>query len=197
MGYIAYGMAMDLSEENAAKKIAEHYKKIVGSSRLDILINIVGTVLIKTVEQLNTSDYHTNMQINLYSTLQMCQCFLPYLKEAKGATVVNMSSINAYRTVIEKGFDKITRSGIINMTKTMALEWAPYNIRVNAVAPGFTKTERIQQYGPENLAKYIESIPLKRVAEAEEVGNVIAFLCTPISSYITGQCIVIDGGLTL
>ena len=196
-GYSAYGIGADLSEKGAAKKIVEQYEKITGANKLDILVNNVGIVLTKHFEQLTSDECESYMQTNVYSTLQMCQCFLPYLKEANSASIVNMSSINAYRTAPEKGLDKITRTAVINMTETLALEWASYKIRVNAVAPGYTRTDRTKLYDPESLSRYIQSIPFKRIADAAEIGNTIAFLCMPASSYITGQCIVIDGGLTL
>lgn len=196
-GKSVYGICADLSVPLAAKKVCEEYKRTVHEDTLDILINTVGVVLTKPTEEITDADYDRNMQTNVNSTFQMCQMFLPFFKNSNQASIVNVSSINAYRATPNKVLDGMTRSAIVSFTKSLAVEWATYNIRVNSVAPGYTDTDRISSYSDEWLSECINNIPLKRIAEPNEIASVIAFLCMNASSYVTGQCIVADGGLIL
>jgi Tropinone reductase 1 len=154
-------------------------------------------VLAKETVKISKSDYQQNLQTNLGSVLQLCQALFPLLQSAHGARIVNISSINALQATPGKILDGITRSGVISLTKSLAVEWASYGIRVNAVAPGFTGTTRMKRYTEEQLARYTSNIPLKRLAQPSEIASAIAFLCMPAASYITGQCITVDGGFTL
>ncbi len=86
------------------------------------------------------------MQTNLGSNFQMCQSFLPLLKNASGASIINISSINAFQATPNKVLDRMMRPAIDSLTKSLAVEWAQYEIRVNTVAPDFANTERMRQY---------------------------------------------------
>jgi NAD(P)-dependent dehydrogenase (short-subunit alcohol dehydrogenase family) len=110
---------------------------------------------------------------------------------------IHISSTNAYKAAPEKILDGITRSAIISLTKSLAIEWAKYKIRVNAIAPGLTNTDRTQSLSQEKLSEYVKKIPLQRIADAQEIASSTVFLCLPAASYITGQCIIVDGGVTL
>jgi NAD(P)-dependent dehydrogenase (short-subunit alcohol dehydrogenase family) len=86
------------------------------------------------------------------------------------------------------------RSGVVNMTKTLAYEWAPYQIRVNAIAPGNIDSEGIEQYDQEHLLEYIQKVPQKRMGSVEEVAQAVAYLCSPAAGFITGTTLELDGG---
>lgn len=166
-------------------------------THLDILVNTVGIYLSKSTISITPQDYHQIIHSNLTSTFKMCQASFPFLKKADKACVVNMSSINALRATPDRILDGMTRSAIVHMTKSLAMEWAQFQIRVNSIAPGYTNTDRLKKYSQDQLSAFREKIPLKRIAEPHEIASIIAFLCLPSSAYITGQCIVADGGLTL
>jgi Tropinone reductase 1 len=196
-GKTAYGICADLADPTASNTIYQQYQQLTSQQQLDILVNTVGVVLAKETVKISKSDYQQNLQTNLGSVLQLCQALFPLLQSAHGARIVNISSINALQATPGKILDGITRSGVISLTKSLAVEWASYGIRVNAVAPGFTGTTRMKRYTEEQLARYTSNIPLKRLAQPSEIASAIAFLCMPAASYITGQCITVDGGFTL
>ena len=90
-----------------------------------------------------------------------------------------------------------TKGAVNSMTQTMAKELAPYGIRVNAVAPGFVQTEMVDQLPPEKKEEYLKVVPMGRFADVKEIADLVSFLCSDASSYMTGQVLVLDGGLSL
>lgn len=195
--YEAYGICSDLSKQNASADIFEKYKKIHHEKTLDILINTVGIVLKKKTQDVSDIDFKHIVQTNLGSVFQMNTTFFPFLVDAGGACIVNVSSMNAFQATPENTCDGFTRAGVVSMTKSLASEWAKYNIRVNSVAPGITNTARTSACSNTELKTLADKVPLKRLADPQEIASVIAFLCMNASSYVTGQCIITDGGLTL
>ena len=135
--------------------------------------------------------------MNLISVFKLCQNGLAYLKKSTSPCIVNITSINAFKATPENVLAGMTRTAINHLTKSLAVEWSPYKIRVNAVAPGFTNTDRMKSYSPEQLSNIVKEIPLQRMAEPKEIAAAAVFLCLPAASYITGQCIIADGGYTL
>ncbi len=130
--------------------------------------------------------------------LQMCQAFYPLLKESSSASIINTSSVNAYRAMPDDVIDCLTRSAVVSLTKGLAKALAGDNIRVNSVAPGYTNTQRVHAFHSEGeLNQHIAKIPLNRMASPAEIASAMAFLAMKASSYITGQCIIVDGGLML
>jgi Tropinone reductase 1 len=196
-GFLCQGISADMSDANAAKFIFSKLDQVANTDVIDILINTVGIVLTKVTYDITSDEYDHIIQTNLTSTFEMCQNALPFLKKSGDSCIVNISSTNAYNAAPEKVLDGITRSAIVSLTKSLAVEWAKYKIRVNAIAPGLTNTDRTQSLSQEKLTEYIKKIPLQRIADANEIASSIAFLCLPAASYITGQCIIVDGGTTL
>ena len=192
------GICADLSKPDEAYRVFDEYCQVVTERRLDILVNNVGLPLRKAVSDIKPVDYQENLQINVGSMLQMSQAFFPLLKQAKNASIINTSSVNAYRTTPDDVIDGAARSAVVSLTKSLAKAWADEGIRVNSVAPGYTDTQRVHAFHTkEELATHINKIPLKRMASSREIASTIAFLAMNAASYITGQCVIVDGGLTL
>lgn len=187
----------DVSKEESAQAIKNECKL----ETLDILINTVGITLKKPTVNLIRQDYEQIINTNIYPVLEMCKTFYPLLKSNGVASIVNITSVNAHKAQPGNVLDGMARAAIAHLTASLAKEWAINSIRVNAVAPGATDTSRMQkalelmQAG--DASKYIAQIPMGRLATPEEIANVVAFLCMPASSYVTGQSIVVDGGLLL
>lgn len=199
-GQRAFGICADLTEPDVSSFILEEYNKLVKPTKLDILVNTVGVPLKDNIDNIQFVDYNKNIQTNLGSMFQMCQAFHSLLINSGYASIINISSINAFRATAESLFDGATRAAVVSMTKSLASAWADDNIRVNSVAPGFTNTERLQKGYKQNKDKFnqfIEQIPLKRMAEPKEIASLVTFLAMNASSYITGQCITADGGFLL
>jgi NAD(P)-dependent dehydrogenase (short-subunit alcohol dehydrogenase family) len=193
----AYGICADLSEKSAPAYIKSEYERLTGASALDVLVNIIGVVHHGAIESITDEDFVNNTELNMGSILRLCRLFSPLLKCANEAALINVSSTNAFQPTPNKILDGMTRSAILSLTKSLALEWAPFSIRVNAVAPGATETERMKQYSADILNEVKSNIPLNRMADPSEIANTIAFLAMGAASYITGQCLIVDGGYTL
>jgi len=118
------------------------------------------------------------------------------LQASQNACVINISSVAGFEDVGTGSMYAICKSALIQFTKSLAVEWACYNIRVNGVAPWFTGTDRINHLlKDKELEKFVlENTPLKKIAQPEEIANAVAFLAMDKSSYITGETIILDGG---
>jgi 3-oxoacyl-[acyl-carrier protein] reductase len=172
--------------------------------RLDILINNAGitrdalTVRLKDDESKLMSDeqWDAVLGVNLKGTWIMSQLAAVPMIRQKYGRIVNTASVGALGNVGQANYSA-SKAGVIGLTKTLALEWARYNIAVNCIAPGGVKT-RMTAAIPDNImAGLVERIPMRRMANPEEIAAVHAFLASDDASYITGQVIWVDGGLTV
>lgn len=192
----------NVAERANAQKIVD--AALAQFGRLDILVNNAGitrdalTLRVKDDELKMMSDeqWDAVLDVNLKGTWLMAQlAAVPMIKQNFGR-IVNTASIGAYGNIGQANYSA-SKAGVIGLTKTLALEWARFNIRVNCVAPGAVKT-RMTAVIPEKLQTALtERIPLRRFAEPDEIARVHLFLVSDDSSYITGQCIGVDGGVTV
>lgn len=137
------------------------------------------------------------MNTNLKGSFFLSKRILPLMKKSGGGNIVNITSMSGHEAYPGMGVYSTSKAGLIMITKQMAIEWAEYNIRVNAVSPGLIRTPLTEDmYQNEEIYnKRKELVSLKRIGTGEEIANVVSFLCSPKSSYITGQSILADGGL--
>lgn len=192
----------NVAERAGAQKMVD--AALAQFGRLDILVNNAGitrdalTLRIKDDELKMMSDeqWDAVLDVNLKGTWLMAQlAAVPMIKQNYGR-IVNTASVGAYGNIGQANYSA-SKAGVIGLTKTLALEWARFNIRVNCIAPGAVKT-RMTAAIPEKLQTALtERIPLRRFAEPEEIARVHLFLVSDDSSYITGQCIGVDGGVTV
>lgn len=192
-----HGIAADISTEKGRNDLLQFIE--ANWNRLDILINNVGTNIRKRVTDFTLNEFKKLHDTNLTSTFEMCRIFYPLLKQSNTASVVNMGS-TAGLTALRTGAPyAMTKAAIHQLTKNLSYEWAQDNIRVNAVAPWYIRTPLVDSLlKDENYLKDIlDRTPMKRIGEPSEVASVIAFLCMPAASYITGQIIAIDGGFSI
>lgn len=171
---------------------------------LDILINNAGitrdglTVRIKdgNVSMMTDEQWDSVLEVNLKGVWLMSQlAAVPMIKQRHGR-IVNTASVGAQGNVGQANYSA-SKAGVIGLTKTLALEWARFNIAVNCVAPGGVKTRMTAAIPEPIMAQLIERIPLKRMAEPDEIARVHAFLASDDASYLTGQVLWVDGGLTV
>ena len=173
--------------------------------RVDILVNNTGgppsALFVETTER----DWREAVDSLLMSVVNCCMAVIPYMKENRWGRIINMASFAAKQPAERLVLSNAVRAGVLGLTKTLANELAEYGILVNAVCPGWTLTERVKELAntvaektgktPKTIiSEWAESIPLKRLANPEEIANLVVFLASEKASYITGAVIQVDGG---
>jgi Tropinone reductase 1 len=192
----AHGIVADVSQAEGRKLIYERLSEV--TKTLNILVNNVGTNIRKSLADISLENYETIVNTNMTSAFEMCRLFYNILR-TQPSTIVNILSVAGF-THIRSGIPyAMTKAAIGQMTRNLAVEWAEDNIRVNAVAPWYVETPLVESVlsNPEYYQEIINRTPLGRIATASEVAGAVAFLCLPASSYITGQCIIVDGGFSI
>ncbi len=195
-GLSIVGQAFDMAEPRVAGKIIAHVQETWGS--LDILINNAGTNIRKATIAYSDDEYDFIMQTNLRSVFELCRTAYPMLKESKGC-IVNMSSVSALTHISSGSIYGMTKAALTQLTRNLAVEWAADGIRVNAIAPWYIETPLIESVmaDAEKLKGIIARTPMRRLGQPEEVAAAALFLSLPAASYITGQCVGVDGGFII
>jgi Tropinone reductase 1 len=166
---------------------------------LDLLVSNVGTNIRKQALQYTETEIAHIFQTNLFSAFSLVRACHPYLKASEQGRVLFIGSIAGERAIPTGIPYAATKAAMAQITRGLALEWAPDGIRVNTVAPGFIETPLTEPLmtNPEFRTNLDARVPLGRPGQPEEIGALVAFLCLPASSYITGQTLIADGGLTI
>jgi len=174
----------------------DRYLKSLNES-VDILINDAGINRISDFTALKDADLLDTIQINLVAPVRLTRGLLPGMIKRKYGRIVNMSSIWSVISRPGRLTYSVSKSGLNAFTRSLAVEVAHYNIVVNCVAPGYINTELTRQNNSEQELQNIrKQIPMQRLAEPEEIARLVSFLCSADNTYLTGQCLVIDGGYT-
>lgn len=195
LGENARFMKHDVTSEEQWKQVVAETENVFGP--VNILVNNAGIVMVKEIEELSEAEYRKVIDINQVGVFLGMKCVLPSMKKNDSGSIINISSINGLRgSAGTIGYDA-SKFAVRGMTKTAALEFAKYNIRVNSVHPGPIDTPMIASEETRDIVKEMaEGIPLKRVGTPDEVSKLIVFLASDDSSYCTGSEFVIDGGVT-
>jgi 3-oxoacyl-[acyl-carrier protein] reductase len=194
------GKARILQFDIASTKAVNAAFETIAAERggTDVLINNAGIAIDSLVLRTKDADWQAVIDTNLRGTFACIRAALKtMLRRQNGGRIISLTSVVGQMGNPGQAVYATTKAGIIGMTKAVAREVASRGITVNAVAPGFVKTEMTDNLTPEQKEAFLGSIPLGRYAEAEEIASVIRFLASDRASYITGQVIAVNGGLYL
>lgn len=182
------------NQKDVTSMFREAYKHF---GHIDILVNNAGVVDDAYLLMLNNDSLDRSLDINVKGYFYCSQQAALKMFKQKSGRIVNVSSVSSKLALAGQSVYGATKGAVNSMTATLAKELAPYGIQVNAVAPGFITTEMIEAIPEEKKEEYLKNIPMGRLGKVEEVAEVVNMLCSDVASYITGQVIVIDGGLSL
>jgi len=194
----AVGKVMDVRDRASIDAVFTEIRTEFDS--LDSLINCAGVIIRDESEILSEQDWNTVIDTDLSGVFKCSQAAYADLVQSPGATIVNVGSIAGSVGIAGRAGYTAAKAGLEGLTRTLGLEWADRDIRVNAVAPGWTRTEMVAggiKDGRLSEAALTARIPQQRLAEPSEIAKVVKFLMSTDSSYITGQTIVVDGGITI
>ncbi|KAH8008676.1 hypothetical protein HPB51_000706 [Rhipicephalus microplus] len=188
---------VDVGESASVEELFRVIQGFSGGTPMSILINNAGTgALFTSITDASEDDFDRIMKTNLKGTFLMSRAGIRLMLAAgiKEGAVVNVSSLAAKSGIRGNASYTASKAGILGLTRCMALDVAGTGIRCNAVLPGFTKTPLSERLSEDEKKQLIASIPLSRPAEPREVAQVVAFLCSPQSSYMIGSCVDVSGG---
>ena len=181
----------DVTDEAAVKAA---FERIGGA---DILVNNAGRVARKPAVELSLEEWNQVIELNLTATFLCSRLAHPYMKKRGGGAIVNLASIMGFSGgIFPNASYQASKGGVVNLTRALALEWADDNIRVNAVAPTFVRTDLTVPIfsNPEVLKKAMSHTPLGRLPEVEDIAAAILYLCSPAARCITGITLPVDSG---
>lgn len=198
LGVESLGIQADMTKKEQVDALVQQTVKEFGG--IDVLVNIAGGML-RPVERsypttMDLDDMKFIMDVNLMSAIYACMAVVPIMKERGGGRIVNASSTSAFNGSPRMASYGVSKAAVLRYTRSLASEVGEFGINVNAIAPAVITTSRTMSQFPDRW-DIAERVPLRRLGTPEEVAKVVEFLCTDLSDYVTGQCIVICGGLYL
>jgi len=190
------GVAADVTQPADRARIARH---VAAHGPLHVLVHNAGSNVRSRLIDYDDATIERLLALNLTAPVLLSRDLHPALRAAGGASVIHVSSIAGVVALPTGVAYAAAKAGLAQVARTLALEWARDGIRVNTVAPWYTRTPLVEPVlsRPEMLAAILGRTPLGRIAEPAEVATVVAFLAMPAASYVTGQCIAVDGGMSI
>jgi NAD(P)-dependent dehydrogenase (short-subunit alcohol dehydrogenase family) len=196
-GNEAIAIASDVTDEGSVKNLIDTVVEQYG--KLDILVNAMGMNIKRDAMEYPMEDWDKLFQVNVKGTMIACKFAAQAMKKQKSGAIVNLSSVRGIRGYTGGNTGYCATKGAVELiTKALALEWAPHNIRVNALGPALVITPGTKHIAenPELAKKYAAAVPLGRIGMPEDMAGAVNFLVSDAASFVTGQTIYVDGGLT-
>ncbi|RLJ70386.1 3-oxoacyl-[acyl-carrier-protein] reductase [Hydrogenivirga caldilitoris] len=188
-----YGVGLDIGSKESIEEALRKINEEVGS--VDILVNNAGVNRDTLFIRMKYEDWDEIIRVNLTGTFLVTQLVVKGMLKKRWGRVINMSSVVAFIGNVGQANYSAAKAGLVGFTKTLAKELAPRNITVNAIAPGFIETDMTENLPEEIKQGFLSQIPMNRFGTAEDVANVVLFIASDLSSYMTGEVIHVNGGL--
>jgi 3-oxoacyl-[acyl-carrier protein] reductase len=185
----------DVSKQEECNQMVKDIYKTYGG--IDVLVNNAGIVRDQLLLTLTKENLDQCFELNVKGYFYMAQAVALKMFRNKKGVIINMSSVSGSFSLPGQTVYGATKGAVNTLTKTLAKEMAPYGIRCNAVAPGFIETEMLTSIPEEKKEEYLKVIPQHKLGTTEDIANVVSFLASDASKYMTGQILIIDGGLSL
>lgn len=194
LGQQAMALRGDLSNKSTPHQLID---EVLGQfGKLDILVNNAGTIRRAPAHEFSVEDWDFVLEVNLSSVFRLCQRAGQHMLERKQGKIVNIASLLSFQGGITVPAYAASKGGVAQLTKALANEWAPHGVNVNAIAPGYIRTEntRALQENPTRNLQILERIPAGRWGEPTDIAGAAVFLCSPAAQYVHGHVLVVDGG---
>ncbi len=193
----ATAIPCDVSEKEQIDFLVKETEKTFGN--IDILVNCVGVAVAGSFLEIDAESFEKTMQINLQSVIYLTKKVIPKMQAKRDGVIIYLSSLSSVRGNKFLGLYGISKAGLAQLARNLAVEFGPDNIRANAISPGVIDTEfaKPMTTNPEVMAKRVALTPLRRIGKVEEVAGVALLLASKAGGFITGQNIIVDGGTTI
>lgn len=174
-------------------------RTIAELGKVDILVNCAGRTKRVATLAMDEADWNAIIETNLTGTLRACQVFAPHMLERRYGRIVNIASLSSFVGLFEVAAYAASKAGVAALTKSMAVEWAPQGVTVNAIAPGVFRTELNSALldGTDRGREFLTRTPMKRFGKVEELAGAAVFLASDAASFVTGSILVADGGVSV
>jgi NAD(P)-dependent dehydrogenase (short-subunit alcohol dehydrogenase family) len=177
--------------EMLTQKVIDAYGKV------DVLVNNAGIFMVRPSFDLTEDEWDKTIDTNLKGVFLCSQIIGKKMAERRTGAIINISSVVAFSSFPDRAAYCAAKAGVVSLTKTLAVEWSQYNVRVNCIAPAYLETERLKnevRAGKRDMTPVVSRTPMRRLGKPEEAANVVAFLASDEASFVTGETVLVDGG---
>ena len=189
----AHGHAADVNDLDSLRGLVA--RVVAERERIDILVNSQGITTLKPAEEFTEEDWDAVVGTDLKSVFFACTEVGRHMLERGTGSIVNIASLASFRGWRRSALYALSKAGVVSLTETLAAEWAPRGVRVNAIAPGFVMTAlNRDKLSPARKARALDLTPMGRFGETHDIAGAAVFLCSPAAAYVTGATIAVDGG---
>ena len=203
-GVEVYTETFDVAEDDRVRQFVEAAHQRFG--RIDICVTNAGGPPAKPFAETTMAEWDRAYQLNLRSIVSFAHAALPHMQQRRWGRFITITSVAVKQPVLELVLSNAVRAGVLGLVRSLATQYGPHNITINNVGPGYTATDRVKDLAQANAqatgrpaaeyeAQIAKDVPLRRLAEPEEVADAIAWLASERAAYITGQTILVDGGV--